>query len=241
MPRVEREQRRRRRRAREAVGRWRTRRRSPCSPAAPRRRCWPRRSLRRRPQGSRSARGRGETAPASGGAQASPMGRPPSVRRRQRPGAARRRRAGSWRPRWRRAEKETMDRAYRSYPGSRHRSTTSTTTTTTRARRRKRRRRLGTEVCKGAGGRDCALPRPLPGPPGVRWRSLGRAGVSGLVLRRPTLSRGNRLRASGAAGLDAGAACRLLPALPSFPSSAARLGGLGFCAAARPGSFRSWF
>lgn len=100
---------------------------------------------------------------------------------------------------------------------------------------------IGYRGAQRRGRPDCALPRPLPGPPGVRWRGLGRPGVSGLGLRRPSRPRGPRLRASGAAGLDAGAACRLLPALPSFPSSAARLGGLGLCAAARPGSFRSWF
>lgn len=82
-------------------------------------------------------------------------------------------------------------------------------------------------------------------PPPLSWALLvcdggaSGAGVSGLVLRRPTPSHGPRLRASGAAGLDAGAACRLLPALPSFPSSAACLGGFAVCAAARPGSFRS--
>lgn len=40
-------------------------------------------------------------------------------------------------------------------------------------------------------------PSPSPGSSGVRWRGLGRAGVSGLVLRRPTLPRKSAARLRG--------------------------------------------
>lgn len=98
---------------------------------------------------------------------------------------------------------------------------------------------IGYRGAQGAGGWGCAFPPPSPWAPlGMGWRGPGWACDSGLALPWPSPYQRPQLRASGAVGLVAGAACGLAPSLPSVPGCAARLGGLALYAAARRGSSR---